>query len=160
MLIVRAELQSLKYLWDHPTVMALVGIPDYCTKRGPVGWASRFRFLDQIAQGLLADHWKDDIEHDAIRSLQSGAGDPEQQILLACDALQIIKQFTVNPVFGPCTDVMDSFDEQIDQVIGQRSAAQMDERRKPTEPGRLWVPGEFVGGLCGDAPSIPIELMG
>jgi hypothetical protein len=56
--------------------MALVGIQDYCAQRGPVGWASRFRFLDQIAQGLLADHWKDDIAHDAIRSLQSGAGDP------------------------------------------------------------------------------------
>jgi hypothetical protein len=55
--------------------MALVGIPDHCAKRGPVGWARRFRFLDQIAEGLLADHWKDNIAHDAIRFLQSRAGD-------------------------------------------------------------------------------------
>jgi hypothetical protein len=47
---------------------------------------------------------------------------------------------------------MDGFDEQIDQVIGQRPAAQMHERSKPSEPGRLRVPAELIGGLCGDAP--------
>ena len=63
-------------------------------------------------------------------------------------------------MLGPCADVVDGFDEQIDQVIGQRPAAPMHEGRKPGEPGRLRMPAELVGGLGGDAPSIPIELMG
>ena len=35
----------------------------------------------------------------------------------------------------------------------------MDEHRKLSEPGHLRVSAELVGGLCGDAPPIPIEHM-
>jgi hypothetical protein len=73
MFIVRAEFQSLKNFRHHPAVMALIGIPDYCTKCSPVGWTCGLRFLDQISQGLFADDWKDDIAHDAIRFIQGRA---------------------------------------------------------------------------------------
>ena len=105
----------MKDLWHHPAVMALVGIPDHCAKRGPVGWARGLRFLDQIAQGLFADDRKDDIAHDPIRFLEGRAGELEQQVLLAGDALQIIEQFAVDPAFGTCADMMDSLDQQIDR---------------------------------------------
>ena len=157
--IVRTEFQAPQDLWHHAAVMALVGIPDHRAERGPVGWTCGLRFLDQITQGLFADDWKDNIAHDAIRILQSRAGNFEQEVLLARDALQIVEQFAVNPVLGTCADVVDGFDEQIDQVIGQRPAVQMHEGRKPGEPGRLRMPAELVGGLGGDAPPIPIEFM-
>jgi hypothetical protein len=51
---------------------------------------------------LTADDWKDDIAHDAIRFLQGRAGDFEQQVLLAADTFQIIKQFALNPMLGTC----------------------------------------------------------
>ena len=63
-------------------------------------------------------------------------------------------------MLGTCTDVVNGFDKQIDQVIGQRPATPMHEGRKPGEPGSLRMPAEFVGGFGGDAPPIPIELMG
>ena len=160
MFIVRAEFQSLKYLRHHPAVMAFVGIPDHRAKRGPVGWTRGLRFLDQIAQGLLADDWKDNIAHDPIRFPQSRAGDFEQQVLFARDALQIVEQFAVNPVLGTCADVVDGFDEQIDEVIGQCPAAQMHEGREPGKPGRLRMPAEFVRGLGRDTTPTPFELMG
>ena len=89
-LVVRAEFQLFKYLWHHPAVIAFVGIPDHRAERGPVGRAGGLRFLDQITQGLFSDDWKDDIAHDAIRFLQCRAGDTEQQVVLARDALQIV----------------------------------------------------------------------
>jgi len=160
MLIVRAEFQSLKDLWHHPAVMALVGIPYHRAKRGPVGRPRGLRFLDEITQDLFADNRKDNIAHDAIRILQSCAGDVEQQVLLARDAFEIVEQLAIDPVLGPCAAMVDGFNKQIDQAIGQRPAAQMHEDRKPGELGRLRMPAELVGGLSGDTPPIPIELMG
>jgi hypothetical protein len=160
MFIVRAEFQSLKYLRHHPAVMALVGIPDHRAQRGSVGWTRGLCFLDQIAQGLFADDRKHNIAHNTIRFPQSCAGDFEQQVLFARDALQIVEQFAVNPVLSTCADVVNGFDEQIDQVIGQRPTAQMHEDRKPGEPGRLRMATEFVRGLGGNTPPIPLELMG
>ena len=82
------------------------------------------------------------------------------RVMLAADTFQIIKQFAVDPVLGPCPDVVDGLDKKIDQVIGQRPAAQMHEGRKPGEPGRLRMAAEFVGGLGRDTTPIPFELMG
>ena len=98
--IVRTEFQALQDLWHHAAVMALVGIPDHCAKCGSVAWTCGLRFLDQITQGLFADDWKDNIAHDAIRILQSRAGNFEQEVLLARDALQIVEQFTIDPVLA------------------------------------------------------------
>jgi hypothetical protein len=101
--------------------MALIGIPYYGTKCSFVGrTCGLLRFFDQITQGLFADGRKDDIAHDAIRFIQGRAGDFEQQVLLAADTFQIIEQFALDPMLGTCADVVDGFDEQINQVIGQR----------------------------------------
>jgi hypothetical protein len=125
-------------LRHHAAVKALVGIPDHCAKCGSLGWTCGLRFLDQITQGgLFADDWKDDIAHDAIRFLQGRAGDFEQQVLLAADTfLSDHQAVRAQPMLGTCVDVVDGFDEQINQVIGQRSAAQMHEGREPGKPGR------------------------
>jgi hypothetical protein len=40
-------------------------------------------------------------------------------------------------MLGTGSNVVGGFDEKVDQVIGQRPAAQMNEGRKPCEPGRL-----------------------
>ena len=128
-LVVRAEFQALKDFWRHAAVMALVGIPDHRAERGLVGRARGLRFLDQVAQGLFADDRKHDLAHDPIRFLESGAGKVEQEVLLAGDALQIIEQFAIYPAFGARADAVDGLDQKIDQVIGQRSAAQMHEGR-------------------------------
>lgn len=57
--------------------------------------------------------------------------------MLAGDALQIVEQLAIDPMLGTGSNVVGGFDEKVDQVIGQRPAAQMNEGRKPCEPGRL-----------------------
>ena len=98
--IVRTEFQAPQDLWHHAAVMALVGIPDHRAERGPVGRTRGLRFLDQITQGLFADDWKDDVAHDAIRFIQGRAGDFEQQVLLAADTFQIVKQFALDAMLA------------------------------------------------------------
>jgi hypothetical protein len=48
-------------------------------------------------------------------------------------------------MLGTGSNVVDGLDEKVDQVIGQRPAAQMDEGRKPCEPGRLRMPAQDRG---------------
>jgi hypothetical protein len=139
---------------------SLCRIPDHRAERDSVGRARGLRFLDQIPQGLLADDRKDNIAHDAIRFLQGRAGNLEQQVLLAGDALQIVEQLAINPMLGTGSNVVDGLDEKVDQVIGQRPAAQMDEGRKPCEPGRLRMPAQLIRGLGRDTSPIPLDLVG
>lgn len=140
--------------------MAFIGITDHGSQRGSVGRAGCLRFLDQITKGLFADNWKDNITHDSIWFLQGRAGDLEQQVLLAGDAFQIVEQLAIDPMLGTCSDVVDGFDEQVYQIIGQCPAAQMHEGCKPSEPGWLRMPAELVGGFGRDPPPITIEFMG
>jgi hypothetical protein len=47
-------------------------------------------------QRLFADHWEDDLPHDAIRLGQRRLGEGEQQILFARDALEVIEQLALD----------------------------------------------------------------
>src|SRR5208337_4650707 len=53
-LVVRAKFQALKDLGDHAAVMALVGIADHRSQRGPIARARSLPLLDQVTQGLFA----------------------------------------------------------------------------------------------------------
>ena len=145
MLVVRTEFQALKDVGRHAAVMTLVGIADHRPERGLVARPRGLCLLDQITQGLFADHRKDDLAHGPVRFLESRAGKVEQEILLARDALQIIEQFPIHPAFGARPDAMNGLDQNIDEVIRQRQAAHMHEGREPSEPCRLRMPAEPVG---------------
>jgi hypothetical protein len=54
----------------------------------------------------------------------------------------------LHPALGARTNVMDGLDEQIDQIIGQYPAAQMDVDREPGKPGRLRMAAQLIGGFC------------
>ena len=88
--VVRAEFQPLKDVGHHAAVMPLVGIPDHRSQCGPVAWARALGLLDQITQGLFADHRKDDIAHDPVRLLEGGAGKLEQGVF-APETRQIVE---------------------------------------------------------------------
>ena len=159
MLVVRAEFQALKDVGRHAAVMTLVGIADHRPERGLVARPRGLRLFDQVTQGLFADDRKDDLAHGPIRFLESRAGKVEQEILLARDALQIIEQFPIHPAFGARPDAMNGLDQNIDEVIRQRPAAQMHEGREPSEPCRLRMPAELIRGLACNPPPIALELM-
>lgn len=63
-------------------------------------------------------------------------------------------------MLGTCSDVVDGFDEQVYQIIGQCPAAQMHEGCKPSEPGWLRMPAELIGSFGRDTPPITLEFMG
>ena len=98
--VVGPELEGRQEFGHHAPVVPLVRIADHGAQRRAVGWPSGFPLLDQIAQGLLANHRKDDLAHHAVRLSQCGIGQFEQQVLLAADALDVIEQFTFDLAFG------------------------------------------------------------
>ena len=158
--IVRAEFQALEDFGHHAAVMTLVGIADHRSQRRPVARACGLGLPDQIAQGLFPDNREDDIAHDAVGLFEGGAGEVEQQVLLAGDAFQIVEQLALHPALGARADVMNGLDQKIGQVVRQHPAVQMPESGEPCEPGRLRMAAEFVGRLGCDPPPIALELMG
>ena len=54
---------------------------------------------------------------------------------------------------------MNGFEKKIDEIVRQRSSAQMHESREPCEPGGFGMAANLVGRLGCDAPSIAIEFM-
>ena len=115
--------------------MTFVRIADHRSQRGPITRARSLRLFDQVTQGLFADDRKNDIADDRVRLLEGGAGKIEQQALLARDASQLVEQFPIDPALGACPDAMNGFDQKIDQIVRQRSPAQMCESSEPREPG-------------------------
>jgi hypothetical protein len=108
----------------------------------------------QIAQGLLANHRKDDLAHHAVRLGQCGIGQFEQQVLLAADALDVIEQFTFDLAFGAGTDAVDRLDQQVDQIVGEAARAQIDKRGKPGDSRRIGMPAKFMRSLdCHSPPA-------
>ena len=93
-------------------------------------------------------------------SVEGGPGELEQEVLLAGHALQVVEQFAVHPAFGTCADMVDSLDQEVDQVIGQLALAEMHKGREPGEPRRFRVSAKLIGGLDRDAPSIPFQFVG
>ena len=61
--VVGAEFQSLQNLGHHPPVMPLVRITDDGPQGCPIGRPRGFPFLDQVSQGLFADHWEHNVAH-------------------------------------------------------------------------------------------------
>jgi hypothetical protein len=94
------ELQCNQEFGHHASVVPLVGVADNGAQRGAVGRPGGFPLLDQIAQSLFANHWKDDVAHHGVRLGQCGIGQFEQQILLAGDALEIIEQLAFDFALG------------------------------------------------------------
>jgi hypothetical protein len=52
--------------------------------------------------------------------------------------------FAVYLALGAGTDVVDSFDQQIDQVINEGAAAQMGKGGPPGQSGCLWMSAQFI----------------
>jgi hypothetical protein len=52
--------------------------------------------------------------------------------MLARHALDVFEQFALDLALGAGTDAMDRFDQQVDQIIGQRPCPQ---KHKCSQPG-------------------------
>ncbi len=80
------------------------------------------------------------IRWQAMRDL-TDVGDLEEETLLTADAFEILKQLVLDAAFGSRVDAVDRFDQQVDQVIGDRTATDDSERCKPGQPRTFGVPG-------------------
>ena len=158
--VVGPELQCSQEFGHHAPVVPLVGVADHGTQRGAVGRPSGFPLLDQIAQGLLANHRKDDLAYHAVRLGQCGIGQFEQQIVLASDALDVIEQFTFDLALGPGTDAVDRLDQQVDQIVGQAASTQINKRGQPGAPRRIGMPAQFMRCLDRNAPPAALQFAG
>jgi len=69
--IIGAKRQQIQNLRHHPTVVSYVRISDDCTQRSAIGRPRGFPFLDQISQGLLADHGIYHLTHNALWIFES-----------------------------------------------------------------------------------------
>ena len=156
--VVGPELEGRQEFGHHAPVVPLVGIADHGAQRRAVGRPSGFPLLDQIAQGLLANHRKDDLAHHAVRLGQCGIGQFEQQVLLAADALDVIEQFTFDLAFGAGTDAVDRLDQQVDQIVGEAARAQIDKRGKPGDSRRIGMPAKFMRSLDCHSPLAALQI--
>jgi hypothetical protein len=156
--VVGPELEGRQEFGRHAPVVPLVGIADHGAQRRAVGRPSGFPLLDQIAQGLLANHRKDDLAHHAVRLGQCGIGQFEQQVLLAADALDVIEQFTFDLAFGAGTDAVDRLDQQVDQIVGEAARAQIDKRGKPGDSRRIGMPAKFMRSLDCHSPPAALQI--
>jgi hypothetical protein len=90
---------------------------------------------------------------------RSRSGQLEQNVLLAGDALELIEQLPLHLALGMSRDAMDGFDQQIDQAIGERTAAQVCEGGKGGQPQRLGMPAQLVWRLDRDPLAKTLNLM-
>ena len=145
--VVGAEFQRGQQGRYHAPVVALVGIADHSAQGDAVGWAGGLPLLDQIAQRLLADHWKHHVAHHAVRLGQGGVGQIEQQVLLSGHALEVLQQFAFDLAFGTRADLVDGLDQQVHQVVGQAAGAQVDECGQPGEARSIGMSAQVAGNL-------------
>jgi len=159
-LIVRTELQLVEDLGHHAPVMTFVGIADHGAQSRPVGRPGGLALLDQVPQNLFTDDRKDDLAHGPVRFVDRRAGDLEQKVRLARNAPQVVQHLPFDPAFGAGADAVNGLDQKIDQIIGQRAAAQVDEGGQPGEPRRFRMAAEFVRRFDRDASPVALEVVG
>ena len=116
--VVGAELQRSQQRRHHAAVMSFVRVTDDGAQGDAVGWTGGFPFLNQITQRLFTNHWKYHLANYAVRLGQCSFGQLEQEILLAGDALEVIKQLALDLAFGACANLVDGLYQQINQVVG------------------------------------------
>ena len=73
------------------------------------------------------------------------------------DALEVIEQFPLDLAFGAGTDTVDRLDQQVDQIIGEATGSQMDERGQPGDPRRVGMPAKFMRCLDRNAPPAALQ---
>ena len=108
---------------------------------------------------LLAYHGEQHLADGAVRLLDGGAGQIEQQALLAADALEVVQQLLLDLVFRTRANVVHGFDQQVDQGIGDGAPAQVGVGGQPDMAGRLGVAAQLMGRLDGDALAACLQLL-
>ncbi len=156
--VVGAEVERGQQPGHHTSVVPTVGVADHRAQGEMVGRPGGLPFFHQVLQRLFAHHRKDDVPHDAIRLGQRRLGEGKQQVLLACDALEVLEQLALDLALGTCSDRVDGLDQQINEVVGQRAYAQMHERGESGQPGGIRVPAQLIGGFHGDAATAALQV--
>ncbi len=72
LLIVRAKFQRGQQGWQYPAKVGTIRVANHRAELLPIYRSGCLPFSNQIAQGLLIDHGKDDFSHNAVGMLQSG----------------------------------------------------------------------------------------
>ncbi len=85
-------------------------------------------------------------------------GDLREQTLLTADAFEILKQLVLDASLSASVNAVDGFNQQVDQVVGDRTATYEGERRKPRQPRTFGVPAQFVRFLDGNPFTVRFEL--
>ena len=128
--VVGAEFQRVEEPGHHAPVMAGVGAADRDAQAAAVH-RSGLPLADQVAQGLLTGDGEHHVAHRAVGPSNGGAGDLEQQDRLARDPLQLVEHSPLDPALGAGADGVHGLDQELDQAVGERAAAQVDVGGEP-----------------------------
>jgi len=136
----------------------LVRIANGRAQRRSIARSGRSPLFDQRSQCRFADDREHDVPDDAVGVSECRVGDLEEETLLTTDAFEILKQLVFDAAFGSRVDAVDRFDQQVDQVVGDRTATDDGERCKPGQPRTFGVPAQFVRFLDGNPLTVRFEL--
>ncbi len=165
--VVGAEVESGQQVQHRAPIMAAVGAADRGAERRAVGGAGRLALAHQVVERLLAHHGEQHLTDGAVRLLDGGAGQIEQQALLAADTLKVVQRFLLDLVLRTGADVMHGLDipgrlrrwQQVDQGVGDGASAQVRIGGKPHVAGRLGVAAQLVGRFDADALAARVQLL-
>jgi hypothetical protein len=65
---------------------------------------------------------------------QGGIGKLKEQSLLARYTFEILEQLTLDFALRACADVVNGFNQQLDQAVGYRATPHISECREPSQP--------------------------
>ncbi len=115
----------------------------------PVGGPRRLVLADQVVEGLLADDRVQGVTHNLVGMVDSGLGQPEQDVLLAPDPSELVDQFLGHSPLGPGVDQMYDANQQLGEGVGDLPLSSPHQRGQQGEPGRRRMPTEVTRGFRG-----------
>ena len=107
--------------------------PDLRSERELVG----LRLADQVTQRALPDHREQRPPDRLVRLLDRRRRQPEQDALLATDALEIVGQRPLHAPLRGRVDLVHQADQQVDERVGDLALATPAQRAKQRQPDRL-----------------------
>src|SRR3954451_15641490 len=96
--VVGPEIENGQQVQHRASVVAAVGTADRGAERGAIGGAGRLALAHQVTERLFAHHGEQHLADGAVRFLDGGAGQVEQEALLAADTLEVVQQLLLDLV--------------------------------------------------------------
>ena len=115
---------------------------------------ARPTLANQLSQRRRRDDRIQRVADGVVGMIEGGLGQPEQQVLLTANAVQVGDQLGLRALHRPAVDLVNQRDEQVDQAVDDLALPDPGQRGEQGEPHRGLVPAKVRGVLDG-GPGAP-----